>query len=429
MSGDHDTTIRVAGKGAARLVVVTESTTLTLPIPERGRITLGRSREADVTIDDPSISRIHAALHIGDTVDFVDLGSSNGSWVRGEKAVPNEVVQIKPGELIEVGRAVVVVQGLVGQAGDASVQLTPPAGESPMDFVHSMAEKAALHRLNVLLLGETGVGKGVMARKIHDASPRAEGPFVVVDCAALSGQLLESELFGHEEGAFTGARKSKPGLLETAAGGTAFLDEVGELPETVQAKLLRAIEDKTVLRIGSVQPRTVDVRFVAATNRDLATEVAANRFRRDLYFRLNAFTLTIPPLRERRGEILPLAEKFATEIAAEAGRDCPTFNEEARRWLHQHAWPGNVRELRNTIERAVALSDSDTIDAAAVRAQAEQAVPASSTELSERDRIAAALEQCAGNQTKAAKLLGISRRTLIHRLDLYRLPRPRKAKS
>ena len=357
-----------------------------------------------------------------------------------------------------------------------------------MKRVYTLVRRVAGARIAVLLQGETGVGKDVVAEAIHALSPRAEKPYVRLNCAALPENLLESELFGYEKGAFSGAVTSKQGLLEAANGGTIFLDEIGELPLATQAKLLRALEDGQVRRLGAITPRAVDVRFVAATNRDLETEVGRGAFRGDLYFRLSGVTLTIPPLRERTREIVPFARIFLRDLAEAAGRSAPGITPEAAQLLVRYAWPGNIRELRNAAERALLLCDGDQIRAehlpvekltahvaplsrppsmppprgsgipapidtmralplheiARARAEAESSrptsvpqppAPPSSLELDElrarmdeveRRRVVAALEACGGNQTKAARMLGISRGTFVARLGAFGLPRPRK---
>ncbi len=296
----------------------------------------------------------------------------------------------------------------------------PVVADQQMRRLHALAERAAAGTINVLIVGETGVGKEVLARTVHRLSPRAARPFVCVDCAALSDALLESELFGHERGAFTGAGQAKPGLLETAPGGTMFLDEIGELPLKLQAKLLRAIEAREVVRVGGLRPRKIDVRFVAATNRDLEAAVGAGTFRRDLYFRLNGMTLAIPALRERPTEIAPLARAFVRELG---GRKAPVLSDEAVAALEAHAWPGNVRELRNAIERALLLVTGSTIGPEHLDGLSCPSGIAAAG--SERERIVAALAACAGNQSRAAKMLGISRKVLIARLDQYGVARPR----
>ncbi|HEX9102023.1 MAG TPA: sigma-54 dependent transcriptional regulator, partial [Polyangia bacterium] len=337
-----------------------------------------------------------------------------------------------------------------------------------MRSVRRLASQVAASDLCVLILGETGVGKEVMAETLHRMSPRASRKFLRLHCAAFTETLLESELFGHERGAFTGAQTSKPGLFETANGGTVLLDEIGELPMATQVKLLRVIEEKKVLRVGGVEPRPIDVRFVAATNRDLEAEMAAGRFRSDLYFRLNGVTLWIPPLRERREEIESLTRKFVTDACRRLKRaDEPQLTVEAVQRLRSYAWPGNARELRNTIERAVLLCGRGPIRSEhlptekmgatllqRVRPGAPLPAPVEPTafdrdettaalpghgvaaategglqrdlEALERQRIVDAFNQCGGNQSRAARLLRISRNTLAARLDEYGIRRPRK---
>ncbi|HTQ03930.1 MAG TPA: sigma 54-interacting transcriptional regulator [Polyangiaceae bacterium] len=354
----------------------------------------------------------------------------------------------------------------------------PPARVSSIEALRPIVERVALANINVLILGETGVGKEVLARRIHELSPRANKPLLCVNCAALSETLLESELFGHERGAFTGAIQAKPGLLEVAEGGTVLLDELGEMPLSIQAKLLRVVEQRSVTRVGGLKARVIDVRFMAATHRDLEAEIQRGRFREDLYYRLNGVSLVVPPLRERAEEIRPLAQAFVAECAKQAGRAVPRLSSGAFAVLERYAWPGNVRELRNVMERAVMLTQSDVIDlvhlplerlgrtlppgrsseqtlypkaatpsqgvpfsgpdtvpdVAAVRPGAYSFAPGVERSTSarpdaedgERERILRALEQCAGNQTHAARMLGVSRRTLISRIERYNLPRPRK---
>ncbi len=428
MSDDTETMPSARDDGRVRVLVVTEGNTQMHAVPSAGAVVVGRSRSADITIDDPSISREHARIELSTQTVFTDLGSSNGSWVRGKRVEPHVAVTVGQGELLELGTVVLIVQDDRNHEDEVcSIRIEIPPDRSTMDMVRQAAGKAALHGLNVLIQGETGVGKGVIAREIHRRSPRSEGPFVVVDCTAVAPDLAENELFGHEQGAFTGAGTPKPGLLETADGGTAFLDEIGDLDARIQAKLLRAIEERTVRRVGSVAERTIDVRFVAATHRDLDAAAARGTFRKDLLYRLNPVVIEIPPLRARRAEVVPLGEQFLTELARDAS--CPTLTPEAKRWLTAHDWPGNVRELRNTMERAFATASDGVIDVEHVRREGQPRVASVEAERTERDRIIVALEQCAGNQTKAAALLGISRRTFIYRLDLYGLPRPRKGRS
>jgi two-component system response regulator AtoC len=325
-------------------------------------------------------------------------------------------------------------QALASAAGDRLRDPAAPSGvvlvNAAMREVHALAEKVARGTINVLILGETGVGKEILAQAVHRASPRSGRPFVCLNCAALSDALLESELFGHEKGAFTGAVQAKVGLLEAASSGTLFLDEIGEMPLGLQAKILRAIEAREILRVGATRPRAVDVRFVAATNRDLEEEVAARRFRPDLYFRLNGVSLPIPPLRERIDEVPPLARLFLDRVAGHG----PPLSAEVIAELCAYAWPGNVRELRNVMERAILLSGGGTIQPEhlpldRMRRRQPGATPAPPPTLRmaeiERQAMVDALVRCAGNQTRAAELLGIPRRTFCTRLREYRIARPR----
>lgn len=321
---------------------------------------------------------------------------------------------------------------------DGTVVLLEPA----MRRLYDLASRAAVGMINILLVGETGVGKEVMAENIHRLSPRAKAQLLCLNCAALAENLLESELFGHERGAFTGATEAKPGLLETAPGGTVLLDEIGEMPLSMQAKLLRVIETRQVTRVGGIKPRPIDVRFVAATNRNLEVEAAAGRFRRDLYFRLNGITLQIPPLRERRSEIMALAHLFLEKSAKQMGlRTPPSIGPEAEQMLLHYSWPGNIRELRNVIERATLLCVGGEITAdclpgetmAVNEGKSPAIVMASPTNIgvppageSERERIVRVLAECAGSQTRAAKALGIARSTLVEKLEAHNIPRPRK---
>ncbi len=534
------------------LQVIADAYTTSFALPAAGQVVIGRADRADVFIDDPSISRRHAALHVSEAaLELEDLGSANGTRVRGQALREGERATVAAGEAIELGDVLVVVQrraasgsgrrlwsheafeealehacerknasfavarlrfdepsqagavqaalaevarktDVIGAYGPCELEvLLPdataaeaqrrmnglltvlstqgvpvrfgvahhpedgldaqallakargpaepkarPTGELPMLVaspvmaqVAALVEKVAKSELSVLVLGETGAGKERVAELVHQRSARAKGPLLRLSAAALSETLLESELFGHEKGAFTGAMAAKPGLLESAQGGTVFLDEIGELPLSTQAKLLRVLEQREVLRVGALKPRAIDVRFVSATNRDLEAESAAGRFRQDLYFRLNGVTVTIPPLRERRAEILPLAKSFIG--AAE-----PALSPEAAALLERYRWPGNVRELRNVIERAVLLSDGKLITAehlpvdkmTASEPQAAAGPPkALSPELeAERQSIVDALASCAGNQTHAARKLGISRGTLLIKMDAFQIPRPRK---
>jgi two-component system, NtrC family, response regulator AtoC len=310
----------------------------------------------------------------------------------------------------------------------------PPLGYGApaMRAVEQALRKVAPTNASVLLLGESGTGKEVAARALHRLSARAAGPFVAVNCAALSASLLESELFGHEKGAFTGAHARQRGRLELADGGTFFLDEVGELALELQAKLLRVVQEKRFERVGGRQTVHADVRWIAATNRNLAEMVKTGAFREDLYHRLSVFPVRLPALRERRDDIGPLAERLLGRIAAQVGRPELRLSPDARAALMQASWPGNVRELANVLERSAILSDSTEItaddlallspfDAAAPQGEpADLAEPATMSAL-ERDAIARALAATGGNRRLAAARLGIGLRTLYEKLKRYGL--------
>jgi DNA-binding NtrC family response regulator len=550
-----------------RLLVLFDDSSWTFPLPERGIVTIGRSDDVDIQLGDPSISRKHTRLHLGPALKVEDLGSANGTRWRGEPLPRKTPVELQPGDPIEIGQTLLVVQRMlsggnpswllthehfearvqevcgrdvpgkatfailrvhtgtrstrdvhralaralrrddvagaygpgeyelllidttpqdaqaraaqlrgelegvedpvtVGVAhfprdarspgalleranlssrGRAEIPEPPAVTASGMEGLKRVVQRVAESTINVLITGETGVGKGVLAAEIHRRSLRAERPFVAVNCAELQESLLESELFGHERGAFTGASSAKPGLIETAAGGTVFLDEIGEMSLATQAKLLRVLEDRSVRRVGGLQQRPVDVRFVAASNRDLETESERGTFRKDLFFRLNGIPLLIPPLRERLDEMEGLAHRFIAQAAAEAKREAPVLSHEALVALQQYPWPGNIRELKNVLDRAVVLCTGGVINAEHVAldrprrpantlqsgdtVRLDDALtgrPFRDERVAERQRIIDALEACAGNQSRAAKLLGISRATLVVRLNFYGLPRPRK---
>jgi DNA-binding NtrC family response regulator len=558
--------------GVLHLIVMGANIFSMHPLPDAGSVTIGRDDDDDVRIDEPNASRRHARLHVGAVLEIEDLGSKNGTRLRGNLLPPNQRTPVLPGEAISIGWATLMIQRrrptvrvrrlpthayfegrleeecdkaatsgrvfavlrlhvapgttaevvseivtphvrpgdvlasygpdeyemilfehdakrvddlgarLVGALGARNVgartgvaffpadarsadgliaracervqgrhiSATPSSDDircgPEMRRVHLLAKRAAVSNINVLIVGETGVGKEVLAEIIHGLSPRAQKPFVRINCATLSSTLFEAELFGHERAAFTDAREAKPGLLETAEGGTVLLDEIGELPLPLQAKLLRVIETHEVMRVGAVKPRTIDVRFLAATNRVLEDEVARGAFRQDLYYRLNGISLLIPPLRARVDEIEPLARAFAETAAKVAERPAPKFSAAAIKLLRSYPWPGNIRELRNTIERALILSTDDAITPEDLPLEKMRGTPVSmervpdapprvaqsfsAASLDEQGRldyarIVESLSLCSGNQTRAAKLLGMSRRTFCARLKAYGIPRPR----
>jgi DNA-binding NtrC family response regulator len=303
-------------------------------------------------------------------------------------------------------------------------------GESPAMAAAKglMARVAASPASTVLLTGETGTGKDLAAKVIHYNSNRASGPFVNITCSALPEQLLESELFGHERGAFTDARQQKRGLFETADGGTIFLDEIGEMTPGLQAKLLRFLEEKTFKRVGGLTDVRVDVRVVAATNRDLEKEVKAGKFREDLFYRLQVMPIVLPPLRERRSDVLRLAHFYIDLFNREFRKKIRGLSPAAAALLEQYPWPGNVRELRNAIERAMLLADRSVLepqDFSLTRtvSPAEFSLPPEGVKLEdvERQLVVQALERAAGNQTQAAQLLGINRDQVRYRIEKFGL--------
>jgi len=310
-------------------------------------------------------------------------------------------------------------------------------GESPaMQEVFDIVRQVAPTRATVLIEGESGTGKELIAKAIHHLSPRARRPMVTVHCAALSPTLLESELFGHEKGAFTGAHERRIGRFEQAQGGTLFLDEIGEIDQGIQVKLLRFLGERTFERVGSNRTLTADVRLISATNKDLAALVREGRFREDLYFRLRVVVIHLPPLRERREDIPRLATAFLRELAEENGKAVREFTPDAMETLQGYHWPGNVRELRTAVEHAVVLCRGDRVSRrdlpASVRAPAivaaapaaEAAAPVVtglSVKEAEKQLIMRALQECHGNRTAAALKLGISRRTLHRKLHAHHL--------
>jgi transcriptional regulator with PAS, ATPase and Fis domain len=384
----------------------------------------GRSRRAALRIDDPQVSRQHARFRRrGADVTVEDLRSTNGTWVRGARIRGKQ--RLDPGDDVRVGPARIVLGVSAPTRGGASPSAVM---DTALERVWAVARRVAATPTTVLILGETGTGKELLAEEIHRGSPRAAGPFLKLNCAALPEGLLESELFGHERGAFTGAERRKEGLFEAAHRGTLLLDEIGELSPALQAKLLRVLENRTVTHLGGTQEIPVDVRIVCATHRDLEERVGSGTFRQDLFFRVSAFTLTLPPLRERPGAVERLARHFAVECAAAAGKPTPAIDDEALAVLDGYAWPGNVRELKNAIEHGVVMSTAGRIGVAHLpeRIAASPARPAetgmrSRIEAAERREIAEALAACGGNQTHAAKRLGLSRRALIYKLRKHAL--------
>jgi two-component system response regulator AtoC len=452
----------VASEPEYQLVVFSREEIHAFSLPARGEVTIGRDEASAIRIDDPAVSRRHAILRLGDAPEIEDLGGANGTFVRqtAPAGPGNDTVHVNIRQLVRRKASLAVGDCLL--FGTACVVLRhAPRLELPdlaqgvvvrdpaMRTLYAEAARVARATINVLLLGETGVGKEVLARAIHAHSPRATGPFLGVNCGALAESLLESELFGSEKGAFTGAL-ARAGLFEAANGGTVFLDEVGELPLSTQVKLLRVLEERVVTRLGSTRARPIDVRVVAATNRDVEADSRQGRLRPDLYFRLNGVALVIPPLRERPRELEALAASFLAAACRDMERVPPlAFSSAALDALRQHSWPGNVRELRNAVERAAVMCTESTIlpehlpPALLATMRGSQARTAAEAPLTpatgasapqslqsevralERSRILETLERCGGNQSEAARQLGMPRRTLVSRLSELGLRRGR----
>jgi DNA-binding NtrC family response regulator len=305
---------------------------------------------------------------------------------------------------------------------------------SSLREIMEIVKKVSPTDSTILILGETGTGKELLARAIHDRSRRGKGPFVPVHCASLASTLMESELFGHEKGAFTGADQMHLGRFEIAKGGTIFLDEVGELTEEIQVKLLRVLQEKEIFRVGGNRPISVDVRLLAATHRNLEERVRSGKFREDLYYRLNVISLKVPPLRGRKEDLSTLANHFLKKFCRESFKDL-TFSPETLEYLTHYDWPGNIRELQNTIERAVILCEGPTIDPEDLNLNIEQTLRVDKVDLSkpvmtslkfqiqedEIQSLSDTLKRAKGNVTEAARLMGIPRTTLFHRLRRHHL--------
>jgi two-component system, NtrC family, response regulator AtoC len=440
---DGDKTSSYAyGSGASRQAVVfwEGGGGSTTPLAVGACVTIGRGADSGIRVDHGSVSRTQARLWVTqEGVEIEDAGSSNGTRVNAQRLPANARRPLLPGEIVEMGAAMLVVQAFTAVNAERVRKPTGSERSDAMSTLDRFVTLIAKGKLSIILVGETGVGKEVWARRIHERSDRKALPFVGINCAAIAEQLLESELFGHEKGAFTGADRARTGLLESAAAGTVYLDEITELPQRLQAKLLRVLENHEVFPVGSSRSRPIGARFLSSTNRDIEALVAANDFRADLYFRLNGITLRIPPLRERLGEIDGLATEFATAAATSLGKHAPKFTAGALRWLRTQPWLGNIRELKNRVECACLLCGDGAIDRQHLVADIQTASTAQQGkeahesqplwrefEALERQRILEALAASGGNQSKAAAQLGISRRMLINRLDRFGVQRPRR---
>jgi two-component system, NtrC family, response regulator GlrR len=399
---------------------------------ERDEIVIGSAEGADLKLSDPTVSRNHCAIRMTQKGPLVrDLGSTNGTRVEG---VSVREAYVPAGAILELGHTRVRFQPL-GESVEIPLAQSEHFGRligrsAMMRRLFAMAAQVAPTDVTVLIEGETGTGKDALCEAIHLLSLREKGPLVVVDCGAIPPQLIEAELFGHERGAYTGADRARGGAFEEADGGTLFLDEIGELPLALQPKLLRALEAREVKRIGAAQSHKIDVRVIAATNRDLREEVNRGAFRQDLYYRLEVVRLRVPPLRERPEDIPALIEHFRHSVRP--GADLPVLSEEVLHHFLTHPWPGNVRELRNAVERAVVLQElptpaapdntpqsgqEETVDIKVPFKDAKNAL----TEAFERRYLGALLQATQGNVSEAARRAEIDRVYLLKLLKKYRL--------
>jgi transcriptional regulator with GAF, ATPase, and Fis domain len=440
-------TVSLARPGRARLgerhrlIVWEDGIARPWPLPVAGEAVIGRTQEADIAIPSVAVSRRHARLSTGPRmVCIVDLGSRNGTRINGQMLEGERMLEY--GDVLNFGDVMAVLEedpgepsaeldsvppeGFVLELGDRSLLVADPM----MVHVYAQLERLAQSDLTVLIVGETGTGKDLAASAVHHWSKRSERPLLGINCAALPEGLAESELFGYQRGAFSGALRDKPGLFEAAAQGTVFLDEIGDLSLAVQAKLLRVLESREATRLGAVHATPIDIRVVAATHRDLAADVTAGRFRQDLYYRLTAAIVNLPPLRARRRELPLLAGRFLEEACRALGRPPFAISDGALDRLREHRWPGNVRELKNlmdfvaaTVERGPVVPShfgpnwgSGTMVQAEGPSDGRFSSLREAREDFERRNIEAALEAAGGNKTRAAKMLNMPLRTFMERV-------------
>ncbi|HEY8143875.1 MAG TPA: sigma 54-interacting transcriptional regulator [Kofleriaceae bacterium] len=413
-----------------RVVVVVGPDTGKECVAAGPELSIGTGPASDLVLGDPTVSRHHCAIEAAPRgYHLRDLGSTNGTrighhfvdsiYLAGEAVISLGTTAVKFEILDETVRERLV-------SGDSFAGLL--GRSAPMRRIFTLVPRLAASDATILIDGETGTGKTLLADAIHRSSPRAAGPFVAVDCAAIPPNLIESELFGHEQGAFTGAIATRIGAFETAGGGTLFLDEIGELPLDMQPKLLRVLESRQIKRVGGSQPMTLDVRVIAATNRDLREAVNAGTFRSDLFYRLNVVRLHVPPLRERREDIAPLVEHFFRQFSGQPDAAAPPALVMA---LERQAWPGNVREVRAAIERAVLLGDPSesgpTASSGLPELPLDLDVPYRIAKQQivdhwERSYLVELLRQSRGSITRAARRARTDRNYLRERLVRLKIP-------
>jgi DNA-binding NtrC family response regulator len=433
-SEDSGTRRVPAGDSFATLLTLHSVRLVCAAGPDRGRewvvesatARIGTAEAVDVRLSDPAISRVHALLRktaSGWMVD--DQASTNGLFVDGVRVAS---AYLEQGSRLRLGATTLQFtpreQEILARPSRADRFGGVLGASQRMRELFGVLERVAPLDLSVLLAGPTGSGKGALARAIHAASPRRAGRFLVLDCANLQGDLVRAELFGHERGAFTGADQARPGVFEAAAGGTVFIDEIGELPLDLQPRLLRALEDREVCRLGSLRPVAVDVRVLAATHRVLRALVREGKFREDLYFRLCVVELEVPPLAGRAGDVPLLAAHLIDQMGHGARLPLAPAVLEA---LARHSWPGNVRELRNALERGVALAGPGPLGPEHLQLQLHLAAdgPVQSEDaalaVAEKEAVVRALGESAGNRTRAARKLGIAVTTLRRKMREYGL--------
>jgi DNA-binding NtrC family response regulator len=387
-------------------------------------LVIGTGSDSGLTLTDPTVSRNHAEIsRTAHGYLLQDLGSTNGTFLNGVRV---DRAYLREGAVLTIGKTELLFRSGPGDKGGRE---TEPSGfgemvarSDSMQRVFALLEGLAASDVTVLIEGETGTGKELASRAIHDRSPRAREPFIVFDCSTIPAELMESELFGHVKGAFTGASESRKGAVEEADGGTLFLDEIGELPLNLQPKLLRLLDGREFRRLGTTDTVSTNVRFVTATNRDLGLLVKKDRFRKDLLYRVSAARVVLPPLRDRPEDI-PVLARYFMEGKGKTGSGGPALAPDAIAALKKHRWPGNVRELKNVLETAIALNRTGSITARELHGLFLELDPTrkGSLKTAEAAAIGDALDKAGGNRRKAARLLGIAPSTLYAKMKKYGL--------